>query len=115
MPVSPWVYRLRMSKTCPYCGESASLREVVSGLPDGPLDEAKFVTGGCCISNSDPMTVCIHCGWEGDFINHLQTLGSTDLSGSVVAVRAVSHSVDVWYDAPSPRAPLPGPLTGAGQ
>ena len=69
-----------MIKTCPSCGEAGSLREVIYGMPDGPLDESKYLTGGCCISESDPMTSCINCGWEGDFINHLQTLGSTDLS-----------------------------------
>lgn len=39
-------------------------------MPDGPLDDSKYVTGGCCLSESDPMTTCIECGWEGDFKNH---------------------------------------------
>jgi hypothetical protein len=69
-----------MTKNCPSCGEVASLREVIYGLPDGPPEESKYAIGGCCISESDPMTICINCGWEGDFINHLETLGSTDLS-----------------------------------
>jgi hypothetical protein len=69
-----------MTKKCPSCGESAYLREVIYGLPDGPPNESKYVTGGCCISESDPMTICINCGWEGDFINNLETLRSTDLS-----------------------------------
>ena len=34
-----------MTKTCPTCDESSSLRKVVYGMPDGPLDEAKYVTG----------------------------------------------------------------------
>ena len=73
-------YSLSMTKTCPSCGESASLREVIYGIPIGPLDETKYVTGGCCISKSDPMASCINCGWKDDFVNHLETLGSTDLS-----------------------------------
>ena len=49
-------------------------------MPDGPLDDSKYVTGGCCLSESDPMTTCIECGWEGDYKNHgelfeFQTLG----------------------------------------
>ncbi len=69
-----------MTKTCPSCGEAESLREMIYGMPDGPPDTNKYVIGGCCISDSDPITFCINCGWKGDFINHLETLGSRDLS-----------------------------------
>lgn len=71
---------MSMTNTCPSCGDSTSLRKVIYGLPDGPLDETKYVTGGCCRSEKDPITSCINCGWEGDFKNHMQSFNSTDLS-----------------------------------
>jgi len=67
-----------MTKTCPSCGETSSIREVIYGMPDGPLDETKYVTGGCCISENDPTTSCFNCGWEGDFVKQAETLGSAD-------------------------------------
>jgi hypothetical protein len=59
---------------------SISVREVIYGMPDSPLDETKYVTGSCCISENDPTTSRINCGWQGDFVNHPETLGSSDLS-----------------------------------
>lgn len=69
-----------MTKTCPECKSATYLREVVYGMPDGPLDDSKYVTGGCCVSEMDPLITCISCGWEGDFKNHMQSFDSTDLS-----------------------------------
>jgi len=69
-----------MTNTCPECKSAASLREIIYGMPDGPLDESKYVTGGCCLSGMDPTTTCISCGWEGDFKNHMQSFNSTNLS-----------------------------------
>ena len=37
------------------------------GYPDGPIDEQKYVLGGCCISDNDPTIRCIECGWEGEY------------------------------------------------
>ena len=56
-PVSGTVESLDMTKTCPSCGEATSLSEVIYGLPDGPPDEGKYVTAGCCTSERDPMTI----------------------------------------------------------
>jgi metal-dependent hydrolase (beta-lactamase superfamily II) len=56
-----------MMQKCPGCGHSNYLRTVRYGMPDEPVDESKFVLGGCCLSGMDPLTVCIKCDWEGDF------------------------------------------------
>jgi hypothetical protein len=57
--------------TCQQCSSKAGLREIMYGLPDGPVDEKKYVIGGCCISDNDPTVKCIECGWKGDFVNHI--------------------------------------------
>lgn len=35
-------------------------------MPDGPVDENKYLLGGCCISPDgiDPTHECIKCGWQ---------------------------------------------------
>lgn len=38
--------------------------------PDEPEDDSKFVFGGCCISDQDPTSTCVECGWEGDYEDH---------------------------------------------
>ena len=53
---------------CPACNSADGIRKIVYGLPDGPLDEEKFVIGGCCITDEDPTRKCIHCGWKGRYI-----------------------------------------------
>ena len=58
-------------KNCPECHESGSIREVIYGMPESPLDESRYATGGCCISEKDPTVICINCGWEGDFVNNI--------------------------------------------
>ena len=60
-----------MRKTCPHCDDSAGIREIIYGMPDGPYDESKFVSGGCCISENDPTLRCIDCGWEGEYRNNM--------------------------------------------
>ena len=70
--------RFLSMNTCPNCKTHKSMREVVYGLAEGPLDEDKFAIGGCCISESDPSLKCIECGWEGLFINNLGRLDSTN-------------------------------------
>jgi len=59
-------------KLCPACGSINGIREVIYGLPDGPLDEERYETGGCCISENDPTKVCADCGWEGGYVNNLE-------------------------------------------
>ena len=50
---------------CPQCKGEDSVREIFWGMPDGPVDEGKYVLGGCCISPDgiDPTHECIECGW----------------------------------------------------
>jgi hypothetical protein len=56
-----------MRKVCPKCGSKSGIREIIYGLPDEPSDDCKFVLGGCCISDQDPTSTSIECGWEGDY------------------------------------------------
>lgn len=51
-----------MTNTCPECKSAVYLREVIYGMPDGLLDDFKYVMGGCCVSEMDPVTTCIRCG-----------------------------------------------------
>lgn len=56
---------------CPRCKTDKYTRELFYGYPEGPLDESKYASGGCCVSDNDPTVRCIACGWEGDFKNQL--------------------------------------------
>lgn len=56
---------------CPTCKSLDGVREIVYGLPIEPLDEEKYATGGCCISDEDPTRTCIECGWKGEFVNNI--------------------------------------------
>jgi DNA-directed RNA polymerase subunit M/transcription elongation factor TFIIS len=56
---------------CPNCGSNKAVREILYGLPEGPVDESKYAIGGCCVSESDPSLRCTTCGWEGEFKNQL--------------------------------------------
>lgn len=52
-------------QTCPSCDSDEGIREILYGLPDGPVDENKFAIGGCCVTGSDPIWTCMECGWSG--------------------------------------------------
>ena len=58
---------------CPNCGSGKATKEVIYGLPDGPLDESRFFTGGCCVSEKDPTRICLDCGSEWDFVNNVES------------------------------------------
>lgn len=60
-------------KTCPNCDSVTGLREIFYGLPDGPVDEGKYATGGCCISDKDPTIECIDCGWKGEYVDNINS------------------------------------------
>lgn len=51
---------------CPVCKGENTVREVVWGMPDGPVDESKYLMGGCVVSpdGNDPTHECIKCGWQ---------------------------------------------------
>ena len=62
-------------KSCPTCDSSTGLREIIYGMPDGPVDEGKYAIGGCCVSDDDPTLKCIECGWKGENVNNAPGLG----------------------------------------
>ena len=58
-------------ESCPSCKSNTGIREIIYGLPDGPVDENKYAIGGCCISDNDPSVKCIDCGWKGEYVNKI--------------------------------------------
>ena len=62
-------------KSCPTCNSSSGLREIIYGMPDGPVDEEMYAIGGCCVSDNDPTLKCINCGWKGENVNNAPGLG----------------------------------------
>ena len=62
-------------KSCPTCNSSNGLREIIYGMPDGPVDEGRYAIGGCCVSDDDPTLKCIECGWKGENVNKALGLG----------------------------------------
>ena len=46
---------------CPSCYEIDSIRTILYGMPSAPIDESKYVLGGCVISFGDPLYHCINC------------------------------------------------------
>jgi len=53
-----------MKEICPVCDSSKGMREIIYGLPEFPVDDAKFHIGGCCVETNSPTWHCINCGWE---------------------------------------------------
>lgn len=68
----------KASNSCPECHSVSGLREVIYGMPDSSLDESKYVVGGCCVSERDPSMICNVCGWEGDFVNNIDSYNLSD-------------------------------------
>ena len=46
---------------CPSCYEIESIRTIVYGMPSAPIDESKYVLGGCMTENDAPRYRCINC------------------------------------------------------
>jgi hypothetical protein len=46
---------------CPSCYEIDSIRTILYGMITSPVDESKYVLGGCVISTCDPRYHCINC------------------------------------------------------
>ena len=67
--------KVKKIKSCPDCHSANGLREILYGLPDGPVDEERYAIGGCCVSDDDPTLKCIECGWEGENVNNAPGLG----------------------------------------
>ena len=53
-------------KNCPSCKAKGSIRKIIWGMPEFPVDESKYSIGGCCVSpdGNDPTHECIKCGWQ---------------------------------------------------
>jgi hypothetical protein len=62
-------------KSCPACNSSSGLKEILYGMPDGPVDEEMYAIGGCCVTDNDPTLKCVHCGWKGENVNNASGLG----------------------------------------
>jgi hypothetical protein len=68
------VYVIHMKLiNCTSCKAAGTLREVIWGMPDGPVDESKYVLGGCCVSpdGNNATHLCVDCGWERLETNNL--------------------------------------------
>jgi hypothetical protein len=76
MGILPSVLRGSLSNMnkCPNCQSIFGIREVIYGMPEEPMDESKFLTGGCCVSERDPTLICVECTWEGGFVNNIDHL-----------------------------------------
>jgi hypothetical protein len=62
-------------KSCPTCNSSSGLREIIYGIPDGPVDEGIYAIGGCCVSDNDQNLKCVDCGWKSESVNNTPDLG----------------------------------------
>ena len=82
-------------KSCPNCESESGLRKILYGLPGGPVDERKYATGGCCISENDPTIKCIDCGWEGEYVDNINTRSQTL---EVVELQDISKMSDTQID-----------------
>ena len=53
---------------CPECGQIATIRTILYGMPDPEtFDFEKYAVGGCCMSPDgiDPDIRCRECEWSG--------------------------------------------------
>ena len=66
-----WRWR---SQPCVICGAKASMREYLFGMPVGPVNDDKYVIGGCCLDGNEPEIKCRECGWEGAKVDLYQAL-----------------------------------------
>ena len=46
---------------CPSCYEIESIRTILYGMPSAPIDESRYVLGGCVIEIDSPRYRCINC------------------------------------------------------
>lgn len=53
-----------MKIKCPNCRSDQGIRKIIFGMPSGPLDESKYLIGGCCVTDNDPTHECTKCGWQ---------------------------------------------------
>jgi len=60
---------------CPNCQTSKSVRKLLYGFPELPIDENKFELGGCVISKDNPTHTCKNCGYEWSHKKQKNKLG----------------------------------------
>ena len=66
------VTRWMETASCPECGEIATIRKILWGMPtQAALDSGDFVIGGCIVTGdgSDPKVGCLECSWTGIYKN----------------------------------------------
>jgi len=51
----------RKPRKCPTCKQTGTIRTIVYGMPMGPVDESKFVLGGCVMDEVNPKYHCVSC------------------------------------------------------
>jgi hypothetical protein len=51
----------RKPRKCPTCKQTGTIRTIVYGMPMGPVDERKFVLGGCIIDDDSAIYHCVSC------------------------------------------------------
>jgi hypothetical protein len=83
-------------KSCPTCNSSSGLREIIYGMPDGPVDEEIYAIGGCCVSDNDPTLKCVDCGWKGENVNNAPGLGKEI---RMVELQDISNMNDAGIDS----------------
>jgi len=101
--------RVDKIKSCPDCHSVNGLREILYGLPDGPVDEERYAIGGCCVTDEDPTLECIECGWKGENVNNAPGLGKeirmvelediSKMSGSEID----SYAKQIWQKLAKPK------------
>jgi len=96
-------------KSCPSCNSSDGLREIIYGMPDGPINEDKFAIGGCCVSEDDPTLKCIECGWKGENVNNapgpgeeLRVVELQDIS-KISDSEIDSYAKQIWQKLAKPK------------
>jgi len=79
------------------------------GYPEGPIDEQKYVLGGCCVSENDPTLRCIECGWEGEYVNNmgsekefLQAVKLPDIS-KMTDEEIETYAKQIWQKLAKPK------------
>jgi hypothetical protein len=83
-------------KSCPTCNSLSGLREIIYGMPDGPVDEEIYAIGGCCVSDNDPTLKCVDCGWKGENVNNAPGLGKEI---RMVELQDISNMNDAGIDS----------------
>lgn len=85
-----------MKKACSSCLSRSGVREILYGMPEGPVDESKYVLGGCCVSDNDPTLECIECGWKGENVNNTQ---GPSKEISMIKLQEISKMTDSQIDS----------------